>query len=237
MLIALEGIDGAGKSTVARELEAQLRSADIDARCVDKKLAGAVRPEIRARAAQLRSLIWEADAPADPFGATHWILLLASWYSALDRIQPLFTEHDGLIVIADGWYYRNIAKTIIRAGAEEAWLDSLFFSAAAPDRVVLLDVDPQVAWARGPALFTDTELGRWDGYEGPAEEAFCTYQSRVRDELLRMGKDRGWAHYAPVGDRPPAEVAAAIVDQVLADVQRAGPVRGAGGEPAMERSA
>lgn len=236
MLIALEGIDGAGKSTVARELETQLRSAAIDARCVDKKLAGAVRPEIQARAAELRSLIWEADAPADPFGATHWILLLASWYSALDRIQPLFTENDGLIVIADGWYYRNIAKTIIRAEAEETWLESLFSSAAAPDRVVLLDVDPQVAWARAPALFSDTELGRWDGYEGPAEESFCTYQSCVREELLRMGRDRGWIHYAPIGDRPPGEVAAAIIERVLGDVQQERTSRGADGA-AMERSA
>jgi dTMP kinase len=78
----------------------------------------------------------------------HWILLIASWYSALDRIQPLFSAHADRIVVVDGWYYRNIAKTVVRAGGDERWLDSLFASAVNPNVVVVLDVDPEVAWTR-----------------------------------------------------------------------------------------
>jgi dTMP kinase len=214
VLIAVEGIDGAGKSTVAREVCEQLRAASIDACCVDKKAAGYVPPEVESRAEALRQLIWNSEAPIDPFGASHWILLIASWYSALDRIQPLFSEHADQVVIVDGWYHRNIAKTIVRSGADEGWLDSLFESAVTPDVVALLDVDPAVAWTRR-SDFTDTELGRWDGFDGEPVDAFCGYQERIRQELVRMSDKRGWVRLTPHPTLTPSAVAGELVGQIL----------------------
>lgn len=214
MLIAVEGIDGAGKSTVAREIVERLQVISVEACYADKKAAGQVAPDIAARADALSRLIWNADAPVDRFGTSHWILLIASWYSALDRIQPLFSAHSDRVVIVDGWYYRNIAKTIVRAGADERWLDSLFASAVDPDVVVLLDVDPRVVWTRR-SEFTDTELGRWDGFGGEPVDAFCGYQTRIRQELVRMSDRRGWVRFTPHPTLTPSAVAEAVVDRIL----------------------
>gem|GEM_PF-4938909 len=223
MLIAVEGIDGGGKSTVAREVCEQLQATSLKACCVDKKATGQVTPEVATRAEALRQLIWNADAPTDQFGTSHWILLIASWYSALNRIQPLFSAHADQIVIVDGWYYRNIAKTIVRSGADERWLDSLFASAVMPDVVVLLDVDPAVAWKRR-SEFTDTELGRWDGFDGEPVDAFCSYQTRIRQELVRMSDERKWVRLMPHPTLTTSAVAEEVVDQILprVAVKRAG---------------
>lgn len=214
MLIAVEGIDGSGKSTVVRELSEQLISSSVEVCCANKKKAGRVTPEIAARADALSRLIWDAEAPVDQFGTTHWILLIASWYSALDRFQPMFSPDDDRVVIVDGWYYRNIAKTIVRSGADEDWLDSLFASAVDPDVVVLLDVDPEVAWTRG-SEFTDTELGRWDGFEGGPAEAFCRYQARIRRELQRMSERLGWASLTPHPALAPSAIAEEVIERFL----------------------
>jgi dTMP kinase len=214
VLIAVEGIDGAGKSTVAREIVERLQVISIEACYADKKAAGQVAPDIAARADALSRLIWNADAPVDRFGTLHWILLIASWYSALDRIQPLFSEHADRVVIVDGWYYRNIAKTIVRASADERWLDSLFTPAVDPDVVVLLDVDPKVVWTRR-SEFTDTELGRWDGFGGEPVDAFCGYQARIRQELVGMSDKRGWVRFTPHPALTASAVAEAVVELIL----------------------
>ena len=210
MLIALEGIDGAGKSTTARELVAQLRDVSVDASFVDRRLGAGSDRYVAARAEAMRRLIWEAEAPADPLGSMHWILLIASWYAALERIQPRLSRDEESVVVVDGWYYRNIAKTVVRADADPDWLDSLFEFAPKPEVVVLLDVAPVTAWARGNA-FTATELGRWDGHHGAPEAAFCSYQDRVGKELARMAERHEWERLTPPQGADPAAVAGEIV--------------------------
>lgn len=211
MLIALEGIDGAGKSTTARELVAQLRDASVDASFVDRRIGACSDPYVAARAEAIRRLIWDAEAAADPLGSMHWILLIASWYAALDRIQPRLSRDEESVVVVDGWCYRNIAKTVVRAGTDPAWLESLFEFAPTPEIVVLLDVAPATAWARGTA-FTATELGRWDGHHGAPEAAFCSYQDRVGKELARMAECRDWVRLTPSD----ADAAAAVAGEIVA---------------------
>ena len=76
---------------------------------------------------------------------------------------------------------------------------TLFDAVAPPDLVVLLDVEPAVAWGRRSQYMLD-EVGRWDGFGGDAFDSFCAYQQLVRGELLetrrrvRVGRhppDRG----------------------------------------------
>ena len=213
MLIALEGIDGAGKSTVAREVTRQLQQASVDASFIDRKAWGGSEPGTAARTETLAQLIWGGEASEDLFGPLHWIFLIASWYAALERTQPWPQDPDSVVVV-DGWYYRPIAKTVVRAGADPAWLDSLFEFAVTPEIVVLLDVAPATAWARGTA-FTEAEIGRWDGYHGAPDTAFCTYQGRIREELVRMAKCRNWIRFAPDRSAGVGAVSAQIVAKLL----------------------
>lgn len=209
----MEGIDGSGKSTLAA-LVARALDPDRPAPAGKKHLAAA-DPGTEERAEGLRRLIWSSDESAgDTCGAAHWILLIASWYAALSRLRPDLRDRD-TVTVMDGWYYRNIAKTLVREPLDARWVESLFAPVPEPDLTVLLDVRPEVAWSRRDG-FKDTEIGRWDGYDGPAREAFHAYQSVIRRELLRMAADRGWLVLAPDPAAPPEEIAAAVVRHVHA---------------------
>lgn len=209
----MEGIDGSGKSTVARLVAREL--APYRAVFVDKKDIGPADPGTEARAGRLRELIWSSpEKQGDTYGAAHWILLIASWYAGLARLRPDLTDPDTLAV-TDGWYYRNIAKTLVRERLDAHWVESLFAPVPEPALTVLLDVAPEVAWARRHD-FKDTEIGRWDGFTGPPRESYRAYQSVVREELLRMAKDRDWLVLTPDPDDPPERTAAAVVAAVRA---------------------
>ncbi|POX58217.1 hypothetical protein C3492_39225 [Streptomyces sp. Ru62] len=210
MLIVLEGIDGSGKSTVARLAARELAP---DRTPAGKKDLAAPDPGTAARAGLLRELIWSSpERQGDTYGAAHWILLIASWYAGLARLRPGLADED-TVTVMDGWYYRNIAKTLVREPLDAHWVESLFAPVPEPALTVLLDVAPEVAWSRRDD-FKDTELGRWDGFTGPPRESFRAYQSVVRDELLRMAKERGWLVLTPDPDDPPERTAADVVAAV-----------------------
>ncbi|MGK4585453.1 dTMP kinase [Kitasatospora sp. HPMI-4] len=218
MLIVIEGIDGSGKSTVAPLVRRALAPQAVGPVAAGKHAIGPADPDTTQRAEQLRQLIWaSAESAGDTFGAAHWILLIASWYAGLSRLRPDLTT-DGELAVMDGWYYRNIAKTLIREPLDPAWVESLFEPAPQPDLVVLLDVPPETAWQRRTD-FKDTELGRWDGFDGPPFESFCAYQGLIRQELLRMAEDRGWLVLDPGPDATPERTA-----NVIAEFARRTPV-------------
>ncbi|NEB74293.1 hypothetical protein G3I40_03435 [Streptomyces sp. SID14478] len=216
MLIVIEGIDGSGKSTAAAMVAERLSTGRAPSSPTPggKKAIGPTDRETEARAVRLRDLIWSSpESAGDTFGATHWILLIASWYAGLTRLRPdLQPSHPGVCVM-DGWFYRNIAKTLVREPLDPQWVESLFAPAPEPDLVVLLDVPPDVAWERRET-FKDTELGRWDGFSGPAREAFCAYQSVIRQELMRMADQRKWLVLSPDRHTTAEQTAAAVVEHV-----------------------
>jgi thymidylate kinase len=209
VLIALEGIDGSGKSTLARELTDVLAGHGEEVVCVDKKAVGDVPPPVAARGRALSELIWSDEEPVDRFGSRYWMLLIAAWYTSLERFQPLLRQRERLLIV-DGWYYRNLVKARLRDRLDWDWLDGLFEAAPRPDLVVFIDLPPDVAWVRGATTFTELELGRWDGFDGEPGAAFCAYQSRVRDELSRISLAQGWLRIAPRGGEEAYQVAEAL---------------------------
>jgi len=223
VLIALEGIDGSGKSTLARELAAVLGGRGEDVVCVDKKTVGEVLPAVAARAQALSELIWSDEEPIDRFGSRYWMLLIAAWYTSLERFQPRLRQHEGRLVIVDGWYYRNLVKARMRDRLDQDWLDGLFEAAPRPDLVVFVDLPPAIAWARGATTFTELELGRWDGFDGEPGAAFCAYQSRIREELARISLAQGWLRIAPGDAEDACQVAGAVADAILATVPQTQP--------------
>lgn len=104
LLVALEGIDGAGKTTTARAAAKALIAGGHAAVAADR--AGLAGPAYAsAHMAPLRELIWDAppDAPYLELGDEHWVLLQAAWYSSFTRcaVNPLLDA--GNIVVADTW--------------------------------------------------------------------------------------------------------------------------------------
>lgn len=204
MLIVLEGIDGAGKTTLAAGLRERLAHAgDGEVELWRKKDYAFAAPPVRERLHRLHDLIWgdPAHAPEpdeDVLGTQHYLFLHAAWFAALTtlRVRPMRAQ-PGRGAVVDGWYYRSVAKAVLRGGVGERWATSLFEDDDGPDLVVLLDVDPEVAWQRRGGQFSASELGRWDGHTGDAAASFRAYQSAVGSLLRDMGERGGWCVVRP----------------------------------------
>jgi|CXWL01.1.fsa_nt_gi thymidylate kinase len=203
-LIVLEGIDGAGKSTLAPLVCERLRPPWGRALPLSKKFVDYEDAYTRTHLKRLRHIIWDERKPAqDVLGGRHWALLMASWYAALET-RTLASNTNALV--SDGWYFRAIVKTMEETGLDGAWLHLLFASVRQPDAVVLLDLKPELAFARGRAFDPRESGGRALG--GPTD--FVTFQSRIRGQLLRMAAQGNWI-VAPVGEEHTPEALADIV--------------------------
>jgi dTMP kinase len=194
VLIALEGIDGAGTTTQARRLAAALRARQ-----------GAVHLTREPSDGPIGRLIRDMLAGAHrPVGATTMGLLFAA-----DRADHLHREVEpalarGEIVVSDRWYHSSLAYQ----GTEEerAWIRTLNLRARAPELTVLLDVDPAVAAQRRAADGRPDEL--YDELET---------QTRVAQGYREVVRELGERERLEVvdGGASEDEVAAAVLDAAL----------------------
>ncbi|MGN6109750.1 MAG: hypothetical protein ACTHU0_31875 [Kofleriaceae bacterium] len=199
MLISFEGIDGAGKSLLARGLVERLRDAGLAAKLLEKKAIPPLTPGSAQRLAHLRDAIWAEEQSEDVLGTHFSLYLLAAWYSAIGRCV---SRDAGELAIIDGWYHRVVAKAFLRGGFDRAWLASLFEHIPRPAYTILLDIDPGLSFDR-KRTFTASELGHWDGCRsGELRRDFISYQRRVRSELLAAAREHGWVIVAQDGRAP-----------------------------------
>lgn len=207
-LIVLEGIDGSGKTTLAPLVCDRLRPPTGRALPLLKKSVDYEDTYTRTHLRRLRHVIWDERKPsADVMGGRHWALLIASWYAVLEARTLAMSDNT---LVSDGWYFRNIAKSLEETVIDEAWMRMLFAPVRAPDAVVLLDVKPELAQQRARAFDPRESGGRALG--GPTN--FITYQSRIRQQLRRMATNEDWI-LVPVGDRQaPEELADLVAEQV-----------------------
>lgn len=217
MIIVLEGIDGAGKTTVAESLRQALRDQRFEVEYWPKSSAEFEDAFVRNQALSLRELIWDpiGGKPAEDVMGTHYYMfLIAAWFSIVAKHRLRQIKENDTLAIFDGWFYRNIAKAFIRDKLDKAWLRTLFAGVSEPDLVMLLDLDPSVAWGRR-SQFTLDEVGRWDGFDGDGFNSYCTYQQSVREQLLEFAAEYGWTVINQTQTTSVEEVVAKIRDQVL----------------------
>ena len=165
--IALEGVDGSGKSTVGKALLARLEAESIPARLVREPGGTPVGESIR-------DLLLHSDH-LSPWAE---VLLFAAQRAELVETVVGPTLANGEWVISDRSYYSSIAYQghARRLGADlvrsinEAGLRGVI-----PDHVFVIDVDPSVALSRQ----SDADrIGR-EGVE---------FQSAVRDAYHAMSE-------------------------------------------------
>jgi thymidylate kinase len=190
--VAIEGIDGSGKSTVATGVTTALerlgRRAILASRLlVADETDGYVADHLRA----LRRLIWEypEGAKTSELGFLHWAHLLASWFAAVDHTVVRPAVEAGRWVVADSWFYKFVARFAVHIGAEEA--QQVFAGISAPDSVVWLDVPPEVCVSRRHSHRT-TEQGEWEGIDDDGTSGFIAYQAEVRDVYRMLAGEHAW---------------------------------------------
>jgi dTMP kinase len=179
-LIAVEGIDGAGKTTLVEGLAAAMPGA------IALREPGGV--ELSER---IRALVTD---PALTVSARAEALLYAAARAQLveERLRPLLDS--GATVLLDRFVDSSLAYQGGGRGLGFAWIRAINDFRIVPDRTILLRLDPAVARARrGPAT---------DRLEAAGAEFFDAI-ARAYDELAAAEPDR---YLVLDADRPREEV-------------------------------
>lgn len=182
-----------------------------------RKSVGFRAPYVQRQMKKLAEVLWPKDIDQqdrDPLGSEFWALLTASWFAATNHTFLTAAAKEGVHLITDSWYFRMIAK-MAAEGLDRVWLHSLFQGVQTPDLVVLLDIEPEVAWRRRNH-FMVFETGGWHLTEKDEYTRFCQWQGQVRRELLSMAEARNWLVVKESESRSAECVARVIADHVLA---------------------
>jgi dTMP kinase len=232
VIIAFEGIDGAGKSTAALDLSARLTEKGIDnvligsasLRDNDAERA-AVSTKFASRSEEDEEVIreiWELrDEIAQGFGPR--ALCLSNAWEFAYRWESLAVPalEVGKIVIADRYVDTALVREVLR-GVDENYVRSVYSFVPDPDLVVYVQLDPGIAYerkTRAGLIIGYFEAGR-DVIRGTrsVRMSFVAFQSKcreryeqilARDNVLRVD-----------GARKPAHVHTEIARAVLARIKR-----------------
>jgi dTMP kinase len=147
VLVAFEGIDGSGKTTISNMVVERLRTAGLSVKHLraEGKFASAVSESIRSLARDSKNI------DLDPH--TEFLLYVARDVQLIEEhLREALVHHD--VVIADRFLYT--AEVLARFGRRLPleYIQPILQAAArglAPDLVVLIDVDPVLARARRKA--------------------------------------------------------------------------------------
>jgi dTMP kinase len=164
--IAVEGIDGAGKTTQAYMLVEKLRSLGYSAEYTTEPTYERIGTILRLHVAQAknRKFVYEA------------LLFAADRYEHLKKfILPRLKK--GIHVVTDRYLYSSLAYQGV-TGVSQKWLRDINFFAIKPDMTIYLDIDP----ARS--------LTRKKGHKTVFEN--LRNESRVRRIYLDLAKVEGF---------------------------------------------
>ncbi len=184
MIVALDGPDGAGKSTQCREIMAWARCQGVSARTVSKwDVFDAGRlPFARFLRATDRIELRECIAE---MGTTERILFLG-WMNAVAATQAHCAAEE--LILLDGYLLKHAASEIILGGSP-GLVSAVREATAEVDLVILLDVTPQVALQRKDGDLSPYECGT-DPDSRP--ETFLSHQAALRSLLLEMAREHAW---------------------------------------------
>ncbi len=150
LFVAIEGVDGAGKSTLRRGLAAALRAAG-------REVVETREPGGAPGAEEIRALL-VGGAPDRWTPVTELLLFNAARRDHLDRtVEPALAR--GAIVITDRYVDSTRAYQAAGRGVDPALVDRLhaLVIGREADLALILDLDPSVAAARRDARAGDGE--------------------------------------------------------------------------------
>ena len=148
-VVALLGIDGAGKTTAAKAVASELRARGVDARYLEN--AGG-RPPLNS----LARLLGRPDAVALLGRARFEAIEMRIRGLAMRRTLRWAARRPGRVAVGDRWTFCQYAVMAAR-GSDPAPARARYRGIPAPEVICFLDVDPTVAQRRVELRGRDTE--------------------------------------------------------------------------------
>lgn len=162
--IAIEGIDGSGKTTHSKKLVRWLNRHGIKSLYTKEPTDGDIGRMLRKMA---------RERNADP--RVEALLFAADRLVHLNSfIQPYVKK--GYVVVSDRYVYSSLAYQAVTTGDPD-WVKEINKFAFKPDLTILLDVDPKIGLSRVKR--------RWTKFE---EDLLL---ERVKQEYLRLAENNG----------------------------------------------
>lgn len=187
-LIAVAGIDGAGKSTLAASLHAALNTSGQDAILVGKHTTKVpMSADLSEYVDRVNAVVYRRKTSVCAASGDHyWLFALAAWYTLQDRhiIQPALRA--GTHVILDNAHHKILARYAVNPEVPTDLARQVFAHLTAPQIVLFLNVTPGQALAHKQD-FSSLEAG----YTGSTSDAFISYQDSVTEQL-RQQADQAW---------------------------------------------
>jgi len=216
VIVALDGVDGAGKSTQVRQLVRWARAEGHTATVVGKwdVLRHGAVPHARFLRGtdqhDLRTCIAEMPSPSR--------MLFLGWMNTDAATRAQRATED--LVILDGYWLKHAAAELL-AGCPPELVDAITSAIAPVDTVVCLDVTPEEALRRKGSDLAPYECG-CDPDCSPAR--FLSHQAAVREVLLDWARSRGWSIVGTDSRHAAQEALRSHVGAMLARVQPHPPV-------------
>ena len=171
-LIAIEGIDGSGTTTLVSGLASALSEKGFAVHCTREPSDGPV-------GRLLRQMLAGEHKPVD--STTLGLLFAADRADHVQReVEPARAR--GMIVLSDRWYHSSLAYQ--GSGESRAWIAELNKHAPAPELTLFVEIDPEVAAQRRESRGGDEEI--FDALE--TQKRVATGYREVIHELWQAGE-------------------------------------------------
>ena len=178
-LIAVEGLDGSGKSTQIYLLKRWLELEGYKIFFTEWNSSAIVKRATRK--GKKRKLLTP----------TTFSLIHCTDFADRYERQILPLLHAGYLVLADRYIYTAFARDAVR-GCDREWIRKLYSYARRPDITFFFNVPLKVAQSRildGRARLKHHEAGMDMGYSSNATESFRIFQGKISEEYRQMADE------------------------------------------------
>lgn len=198
--LVLEGLDGAGTTTQARQLAGCLRERGHSVHVTAEPSGGPIGAMIRQ--VLTHRLVGGPGQNMDP-GALALLFAADRLDHVASEIVPRLTE--GWVVISDRFNLSSLAYQALTCGGSR-WVEAINQRALSPDMTLFLDVPPATALPRKLEGSGSRELFEEPLFQRKVERSY-------RDAIARLRR-RGERIEIVDGTRSADEVTAALVERV-----------------------
>lgn len=180
-IIALEGIDGGGKSTLSHSIEQYLSSQKKSSIVITSQCLADFGDGLRLQ----KLLELALDAKIDPL--TICLFRCAEMAQRWRRVALLAVESRDVIIF-DRYGLTPLVRDVLR-GVPEKYVKLIYSFLPPPDLLIYLDVDPQEALKR--KLEAGIPLGKWESGidlspQIPIQQAFLNFQTQCRNRYREI---------------------------------------------------